>query len=186
MAAPEAGFWQRRGLFGLYELLQSWWRHRVSFVISVLVTLLALSLHVFTFFFQAEDGIRDVAVTGVQTCALPICRERPLCRVISSSSSGSAKRALTASKRSSSALVSATPSMTFSSAVLAGSSTGSCGRKPTEAPSATHDSPPASVSSPAMMRRSVDLPEPLRPRTPILAPGKKDSQTLSSTLRPPG
>src|SRR3989449_11511914 len=41
----------------------------------------------FFFFFQAEDGIRDVAVTGVQTCALPIsppsgcgrncgCRER--------------------------------------------------------------------------------------------------------------
>src|SRR4030043_637183 len=28
------------------------------------------------FFFQAEDGIRDVAVTGVQTCALPICEER--------------------------------------------------------------------------------------------------------------
>src|SRR2546422_11058910 len=26
----------------------------------------------FFFFFQAEDGIRDVAVTGVQTCALPI------------------------------------------------------------------------------------------------------------------
>src|SRR2546422_6012613 len=25
-------------------------------------------------FFQAEDGIRDVAVTGVQTCALPICQ----------------------------------------------------------------------------------------------------------------
>src|SRR5256884_3710245 len=25
-------------------------------------------------FFQAEDGIRDVAVTGVQTCALPICK----------------------------------------------------------------------------------------------------------------
>src|SRR2546429_1650025 len=24
------------------------------------------------FFFQAEDGMRDVAVTGVQTCALPI------------------------------------------------------------------------------------------------------------------
>src|SRR6266436_7093422 len=28
---------------------------------------------IFFFFFQAEDGIRDVAVTGVQTCALPIC-----------------------------------------------------------------------------------------------------------------
>src|SRR5438034_11694357 len=28
------------------------------------------------FFFQAEDGIRDHCVTGVQTCALPISRER--------------------------------------------------------------------------------------------------------------
>src|SRR5882762_4061010 len=27
------------------------------------------------FFFQAEDGIRDSSVTGVQTCALPICPE---------------------------------------------------------------------------------------------------------------
>src|SRR3989440_12598132 len=27
----------------------------------------------FFFFFQAEDGIRDLIVTGVQTCALPIC-----------------------------------------------------------------------------------------------------------------
>ena len=27
---------------------------------------------VFNFFFQAEDGIRDRLVTGVQTCALPI------------------------------------------------------------------------------------------------------------------
>src|SRR3712207_3395355 len=26
------------------------------------------------FFFQAEDGIRDIGVTGVQTCALPILR----------------------------------------------------------------------------------------------------------------
>src|SRR5438046_9210416 len=26
------------------------------------------------FFFQAEDGIRDWSVTGVQTCALPICK----------------------------------------------------------------------------------------------------------------
>src|SRR5438876_1534680 len=28
--------------------------------------------HLFFFFFQAEDGIRDGRVTGVQTCALPI------------------------------------------------------------------------------------------------------------------
>src|SRR5699024_11965776 len=30
----------------------------------------------FFFFFQAEDGIRDRNVTGVQTCALPICCRR--------------------------------------------------------------------------------------------------------------
>src|SRR5690606_39308690 len=30
----------------------------------------------YVFFFQAEDGIRDFHVTGVQTCALPICRPR--------------------------------------------------------------------------------------------------------------
>src|SRR5688572_31847717 len=35
---------------------------------SVVVVLL------FCFFFQAEDGIRDLTVTGVQTCALPIFR----------------------------------------------------------------------------------------------------------------
>src|SRR5256885_7466853 len=32
----------------------------------------ALSWFCFFFFFQAEDGIRDYKVTGVQTCALPI------------------------------------------------------------------------------------------------------------------
>src|SRR5437773_3362872 len=31
----------------------------------------------FFFFFQAEDGIRDRDVTGVQTCALPILRRLP-------------------------------------------------------------------------------------------------------------
>src|SRR2546422_1979454 len=30
------------------------------------------------FFFQAEDGIRDVAVTGAQTCALPISGPAPV------------------------------------------------------------------------------------------------------------
>src|SRR2546427_2600055 len=30
----------------------------------------------FFFFFQAEDGIRDLTVTGVQTCALPILTAR--------------------------------------------------------------------------------------------------------------
>src|SRR5258708_11016041 len=35
------------------------------------------------FFFQAEDGIRDDLVTGVQTCALPICKGTPQGGVIS-------------------------------------------------------------------------------------------------------
>src|SRR3712207_8368583 len=35
------------------------------------------------FFFQAEDGIRDIGVTGVQTCALPISAR---CRSVLSSS----------------------------------------------------------------------------------------------------
>src|SRR5205809_7856238 len=36
-------------------------------------------LEVVYFFFQAEDGIRDVAVTGVQTCALPILPQAENC-----------------------------------------------------------------------------------------------------------
>src|SRR5690625_4491351 len=35
-----------------------------------------VDLTIFFFFFQAEDGIRDGHVTGVQTCALPILVER--------------------------------------------------------------------------------------------------------------
>src|SRR3712207_9090709 len=31
----------------------------------------------YCFFFQAEDGIRDIGVTGVQTCALPISGNSP-------------------------------------------------------------------------------------------------------------
>ena len=40
---------------------------------------------IFFFFFQAEDGIRDTSVTGVQTCALPIYNheiQQDLSRVI--------------------------------------------------------------------------------------------------------
>src|SRR5437762_10993712 len=33
----------------------------------------------FFFFFQAEDGIRDTSVTGVQTCALPISLQFTSC-----------------------------------------------------------------------------------------------------------
>src|SRR5690606_40840917 len=41
-------------------------------VLACSVDRLYSSLFVFFFFFQAEDGIRDFHVTGVQTCALPI------------------------------------------------------------------------------------------------------------------
>src|SRR2546427_299978 len=37
-------------------------------------------LPLFFFFFQAEDGIRDLTVTGVQTCALPISQAEPAIR----------------------------------------------------------------------------------------------------------
>src|SRR3712207_8953438 len=40
------------------------------------------------FFFQAEDGIRDIGVTGVQTCALPIYRELCLPKDVAQGGSG--------------------------------------------------------------------------------------------------
>src|SRR5437762_9624001 len=40
--------------------------------------LYVFSILYFFFFFQAEDGIRDTSVTGVQTCALPICSPQKL------------------------------------------------------------------------------------------------------------
>src|SRR5437870_6363174 len=53
-----------------------------TFCISILRCLYFFSVfflfefYFFFFFFQAEDGIRDGHVTGVQTCALPICCSR--------------------------------------------------------------------------------------------------------------
>src|SRR5256885_11138872 len=40
---------------------------------TMMMELCGLALLLIAFFFQAEDGIRDYKVTGVQTCALPIC-----------------------------------------------------------------------------------------------------------------
>src|SRR5690606_40850493 len=42
------------------------------------------------FFFQAEDGIRDFHVTGVQTCALPISHAARKCRADSARMAGRA------------------------------------------------------------------------------------------------
>src|SRR5699024_11782689 len=45
-----------------------------DYVLSLVVAFGLVS--VFLFFFQAEDGIRDRNVTGVQTCALPISHQK--------------------------------------------------------------------------------------------------------------
>src|SRR2546421_8601868 len=42
--------------------------------VKMLGLVLSYDVCFYFFFFQAEDGIRDLIVTGVQTCALPICR----------------------------------------------------------------------------------------------------------------
>src|SRR3712207_3544743 len=44
---------------------------RILYPVSYAYSVLKLP-YAFVFFFQAEDGIRDIGVTGVQTCALPI------------------------------------------------------------------------------------------------------------------
>ena len=44
-------------------------------------------------------------------------------------------------------------------------------------------SPSISLSMPAMMRSREDLPEPFRPSTPILAPGKKDREMSRRMMR---
>src|SRR5690606_41002944 len=43
---------------------------------SVIPAATCASAYIYVFFFQAEDGIRDSHVTGVQTCALPILARR--------------------------------------------------------------------------------------------------------------
>src|SRR2546422_9018646 len=68
--------WSREGLLPLLgEFVQA---ARGWVVVEGLLCEIApvesLALREF-FFFQAEDGMRDVAVTGVQTCALPIYRD---------------------------------------------------------------------------------------------------------------
>src|SRR2546429_2944926 len=40
--------------------------------VAIYIEWMISGVFMYFFFFQAEDGIRDVAVTGVQTCALPI------------------------------------------------------------------------------------------------------------------
>src|SRR2546421_4874852 len=48
----------------------------IAYVSSLLFSSSKIILSCLFFFFQAEDGIRDLIVTGVQTCALPISSRR--------------------------------------------------------------------------------------------------------------
>src|SRR2546430_3744743 len=48
----------------------------LGYEVCVILILFYAGINCFVFFFQAEDGIRDLTVTGVQTCALPILRRR--------------------------------------------------------------------------------------------------------------
>ena len=86
-----------------------------------------------------------------------------------------------ASNSVSKARVDATPSSTTWATVLPGSSSGSWASMPTFTPWAGQASPRNSLSRPAMIFSSVDLPEPFSPSTPIFAPGKNDNQMSLST-----
>src|SRR2546429_6701391 len=86
------GFAPLTRIFAIFDLLlimpqqrrQKKWQHMLSELKTgdkvvtsggIRGTIIAIKddyLHLRVLFFQAEDGIRDVAVTGVQTCALPI------------------------------------------------------------------------------------------------------------------
>src|SRR2546421_7401120 len=55
----------------LVEAARRWMRPDNHVLTSVVFVIPARGVRFF-FFFQAEDGIRDLIVTGVQTCALPI------------------------------------------------------------------------------------------------------------------
>src|SRR2546430_10041042 len=51
----------------------------VTFIVKSELRACIVVLIMLFFFFQAEDGIRDLTVTGVQTCALPICGSASRC-----------------------------------------------------------------------------------------------------------
>lgn len=59
MAAPSGNWWRGRSGFGVYELLHSWWRHRVSFVLSLCITLLSLGLYYFVFLQETKSPIGE-------------------------------------------------------------------------------------------------------------------------------
>ena len=61
MAAPSVRFWQRRGVVGLIELLQTWWQHRISFLLSLAITLSALALYYIVFLQEKKTPLSEFA-----------------------------------------------------------------------------------------------------------------------------
>src|SRR5205085_9545708 len=79
------------------------------------------------FFFQAEDGIRDLTVTGVQTCALPISRQ---CAALPATATRAASFSLASLARTSSLMARSQEKYSVStpaSSTLVGSSSASFG-----------------------------------------------------------
>ena len=58
----------------LHTSLASELEYKANILVDLVTAILSLigSIFLLSIFFQAEDGIRDTSVTGVQTCALPI------------------------------------------------------------------------------------------------------------------
>src|SRR5258707_10626968 len=63
--------------FGPSCAISNWVRESCLLPLGFRLITLIYFICVFFFFFQAEDGIRDIGVTGVQTCALPILDPPP-------------------------------------------------------------------------------------------------------------
>ena len=118
-------------------------------------------------------SISQAPMASMRVCNSPCSSIRAL---ISSSLSSSPKRMLTRSNSSSSCLASPRPCSTLARTSVVSSSCGSCGKKPTLRFFCGIASPSISVSIPAIIRSKVDLPAPFKPSTPILAPGKNDSE----------
>jgi adenylate cyclase len=61
MPAPSEVSTQRRRTFFGYDLLRSWWQHRVSFILSLCITIAALSIYYFVFLQEKRNPISELA-----------------------------------------------------------------------------------------------------------------------------
>jgi len=61
MPASSTSWWKGRSGFGVYELLLSWWRHRVSFVLSFSITVVALIVYYLVFVQEVRTPISEFA-----------------------------------------------------------------------------------------------------------------------------